>query len=466
MRRYLCFIITPIGQEGTERYQNFSDVREYIIRPALAYWASRVEWHCGNEYIQDPNIPVSVERRIREADFCICDVTEPNNGNVFYELGLARGLKKEVFLLRDEKTKIQDIPTDIRSDRMVEYSLPWDKPHLYKAAIDGLKSWVDQWLQKRDMNTNMNDEENTISPGESDSKDISKQKEEKIIDPMKKKIDIQSELSDEQREPVDELSLQSEEVQKNYRQFEKALEDGNGTIAGMHMKRLGELMERENLLLFYTRVVTRAAEKGIDQAGELLISYAHAYADSDRKFTDKIEYLRALDGYITRKGMYKRYAELMDEIGESLQKQGDKGEDIAQVQFLRSHQKYGLYRETGQTEDLKKAINILEDGVLRYEDADQYYNLAWYYDLLNSYEDQSKTTADILEQAIRMKEPQPRDSDRYKRVCTIYYHLKSPQYNIYLEKYRQENRNAANELESELENKHRLGRPMQLPDRS
>jgi hypothetical protein len=91
-----CFVISPIGEEGSEVRQHADDVFEYIIEPAMK--------ECGIEAIRSDHldkpdvISEQMFRYIFEADLCIAVLTN-HNPNVFYELAVAHSAQRPVIIL-------------------------------------------------------------------------------------------------------------------------------------------------------------------------------------------------------------------------------------------------------------------------------------------------------------------------------------------------------------------------------
>lgn len=97
MSKYNCFVISPIGKEGTDIYQDYKDLLDLIIIPALEVYDMKVMR--GDHAITEDKIDTSVIKNIQDADICICDITEPNP-NVYYELGRRDETGKPVMLLK------------------------------------------------------------------------------------------------------------------------------------------------------------------------------------------------------------------------------------------------------------------------------------------------------------------------------------------------------------------------------
>lgn len=112
-----CFVISPIGAEGSEIREHADDVFDFIIKPAmdeLGIYAYR-----SDHSQQLGRITDQMFQSILEEDFCIA-VLSYFNPNVFYELAVAQCAARPVIILIE---KGQSIPFDVRDLRCVEYDL-------------------------------------------------------------------------------------------------------------------------------------------------------------------------------------------------------------------------------------------------------------------------------------------------------------------------------------------------------
>lgn len=112
-----CFVISPIGDEGSAIREHADDVLTFIIEPALR--------ECGveavrSDHLMEPGrISDQMFRELFNDDFCIALITG-RNPNVYYELALAQASGRPVIVLlsRDE-----ELPFDIQDMRTVRYDL-------------------------------------------------------------------------------------------------------------------------------------------------------------------------------------------------------------------------------------------------------------------------------------------------------------------------------------------------------
>lgn len=98
-----CFIITPIGDEGSDERRHADMVKHVAIEPAFAqkgFIVSRADQSSDPTMIND-----YVFEMITEAEICIADLSFLNP-NVFYELGVRHAVEKPVIHIAQNGTKI------------------------------------------------------------------------------------------------------------------------------------------------------------------------------------------------------------------------------------------------------------------------------------------------------------------------------------------------------------------------
>ncbi len=112
-----CFVISPIGEPGSEVREHADDVLDFIIKPAmeeLGIHAYRADHDQKIGRITD-----QMYRSILTDDLCVALLTF-HNPNVFYELAIAQSAARPAIILIE---KGQSIPFDIRDLRIIEYDL-------------------------------------------------------------------------------------------------------------------------------------------------------------------------------------------------------------------------------------------------------------------------------------------------------------------------------------------------------
>ena len=117
-----AFVIMPFDEEFTPIYGDF-------IRPVLedsGFYVKRAD-----DIESQQNILRDIVEAISLSDLVIADLTGANP-NVFYELGLAHAMKKPVILITQS---VEDVPFDLRSYRLLEYSTHFAKIHGAKSKL-------------------------------------------------------------------------------------------------------------------------------------------------------------------------------------------------------------------------------------------------------------------------------------------------------------------------------------------
>lgn len=104
----LCFVIMPFSDKLNPIYDS-------IIKPVLT--ELKLNSLRADEIFTSRPIIDDIWKNIRKSKFLIADLTD-RNPNVFYELGLAHALSKEVILLTQD---LADIPFDLRHYRIIVY---------------------------------------------------------------------------------------------------------------------------------------------------------------------------------------------------------------------------------------------------------------------------------------------------------------------------------------------------------
>jgi hypothetical protein len=116
-RRRRCFVISPIGPEGSETREHADNVYEYIIKPAMDGCGVEV---FRSDHLREPGrISEQMFREILTDDFCVALLTG-NNPNVYYELAVAQAAARPVIILLE---KGNTLPFDISDLRCVYYDL-------------------------------------------------------------------------------------------------------------------------------------------------------------------------------------------------------------------------------------------------------------------------------------------------------------------------------------------------------
>jgi hypothetical protein len=132
----ICFVISPIGKEGTEVRRRFSEILEHVIRPAF----KDADFNMKVVRADDIRRPGAFVRDILEyiagAHTVVADLTG-QNPNVFYELGVRHALSPRTILIAQN---VEDIPSDLRGERTIIYDTS-------PAGVAAFRGEIQQYLK-------------------------------------------------------------------------------------------------------------------------------------------------------------------------------------------------------------------------------------------------------------------------------------------------------------------------------
>jgi hypothetical protein len=121
-----CFVISPIGDEGSEIREHADDVFDFIITPAMKELG--IEAYRSDHSHEVGKISDQMFRSILQDDLCIAVLTF-HNPNVYYELAVAQSAARPVVILVQKGTAL---PFDVKDMRTVHYDL---KPRPIKEGV-------------------------------------------------------------------------------------------------------------------------------------------------------------------------------------------------------------------------------------------------------------------------------------------------------------------------------------------
>jgi hypothetical protein len=111
-----CFVISPIGQYGSETRNHMDTVFHCIIEPALS---ERYHVIRGDHVARPGRITAQFIEDILDNDLIVCVLTS-NNPNVYYELAIAESAARPIIVLRHRG---DEVPFDVKDLRYIEYDL-------------------------------------------------------------------------------------------------------------------------------------------------------------------------------------------------------------------------------------------------------------------------------------------------------------------------------------------------------
>jgi hypothetical protein len=113
-----CFVVSPIGEAGSERFDTFRAVLDRLIRPAIETSDLDLRVIRADEIHHSGSFMRDVLENLANAYLVIVDVTG-QNPNVFYELGVRHALSPRTILIA---RTVKEIPADLREYRALIYS--------------------------------------------------------------------------------------------------------------------------------------------------------------------------------------------------------------------------------------------------------------------------------------------------------------------------------------------------------
>jgi len=140
-RKKTCFVISPIGGEGTDVRQGADDFLELLVTPALEKYAFEVIR--GDRIANSSMITSDIVRLVQESDLCIIDLTG-NNPNVFYECG-RRHETGRPFIQMVSRSSQTSLPFDVSGIRTVAYDL--SSPRAVRESQQKLQEFIDALVE-------------------------------------------------------------------------------------------------------------------------------------------------------------------------------------------------------------------------------------------------------------------------------------------------------------------------------
>lgn len=113
-KKKTCFVITPIGPEGSEIRRHIDIVIDDAIIPALGEDYEPIIPH---RLLESTAITKQIYQSLNESDLVIANLTKLNP-NVMYELAIRFCIGKPVIIIAEKDT---DLPFDVKDQRAVFY---------------------------------------------------------------------------------------------------------------------------------------------------------------------------------------------------------------------------------------------------------------------------------------------------------------------------------------------------------
>jgi hypothetical protein len=113
-----CFIVTPIGDEGSKTRERSDKVLKHIIDPVVT-GLLKMEPIRSDRISNPGNITTEIIKHLVEAEVVVADLTD-GNPNVFYEIAVRHATRKPMVTIIEVGSKI---PADIADSRTIFYDL-------------------------------------------------------------------------------------------------------------------------------------------------------------------------------------------------------------------------------------------------------------------------------------------------------------------------------------------------------
>jgi len=127
----LCFVLMPFEDKYRPVYDDH-------VRPTIE--SAGLKCQRADDVVGVKNITWDIWERINSARFLVADLTE-RNANVFYEVGLAHALSKDVILITQS---MEFVPFDLRAVRCIEYEYTPRGTRRFEAK---LRSTIDEVMR-------------------------------------------------------------------------------------------------------------------------------------------------------------------------------------------------------------------------------------------------------------------------------------------------------------------------------
>ncbi len=411
MKKYSCFVISPIGEEGTEIFQEYTDLFELIITPAMEVFD--IDVARGDHFVSEERIDDSVIAKIQDADICICDISVPNP-NVYYELGRRDETGKPVILLKRKGSSAS--PVDIATRRFIEYD--YDGRYAIRDAQNHIRQMVapliEQGFEKTGRSATLGDLADTLTRLERKFDKFLSGKQETSFRPASAPVVPEA---DDNSDPMDRLKY--------------AIRTKNIPMAEQAMEQLKYRMET---IQFYDMIVEPVAALGSSVAGTMLLEYAETFMfNTAISYKKKIDYLSYMISYATKVDAELENLELFESLFDYLLNDTDATE-IADAQKIDIYNQknrlyYGIYASTKDVKWLDMAIEALLSAINIEPQNFLYHNASVCYLAYAKATNEMEYYVKAKTYVEKCLELDPKDNaDHLLTACRIFHKLDDPQF--------------------------------------
>ena len=376
MNSYTCFVISPIGDPGSEVRNMADDVLDYLIIPALRNCGFMPENIIRADKLYSPgSINQDIISLVRSSDLCIIDITG-KNPNVMYECGMRHGNGKPYILMARSG---ELLPFDIRT---IQYDLTSLKSA--KESQDILERFVNSLIETGFVRDEGAD---SISSMAETLRNI----EQKVNFLMNNYQTIGTDniaLSNEMSEILSRLSpIQA---------FNYALVNRDIPLAESLLPKIEQQVPKE---YYIDHGIAQVAAMGSQKAA-LYIKEHWTYITSILSIKQQYECLAAFVTFCNRVNCEETHLQFVDSCIESIMKATPDADIQAGLYNQKNRIYYGAYVTTGREvkEYYDKALEAIQQAIeLNPEEPSFYFNFA----TIIRHEDEYKAAL-LMEKCIEM----------------------------------------------------------------
>ncbi|MDQ2721021.1 MAG: hypothetical protein M3Z26_14840 [Bacteroidota bacterium] len=139
MEKKTCFVISPIGDDGSDIRNNANALFDLIIQPAIEIFNFNIVR--ADKIMTTSAITDDIVKLVQNSELCIIDATG-RNPNVFYEAGRRHETAKPFIQM---KKKGEILPFDIQGIRTLDYDI--SDVYKVKESADSLRNFVKELEQ-------------------------------------------------------------------------------------------------------------------------------------------------------------------------------------------------------------------------------------------------------------------------------------------------------------------------------
>ncbi len=136
MPKKTCFVISPIGEEGSDVRKHADDFLELLVEPALAKYGFTVIR--ADKIARASIITNDIVELVQQSDLCLVDLSF-HNPNVFYECGRRHETGRPTIQLIK---KGDSLPFDVAGIRTLEYSL--EDPRSTLESVKNVSRFIEE----------------------------------------------------------------------------------------------------------------------------------------------------------------------------------------------------------------------------------------------------------------------------------------------------------------------------------